>query len=81
MGDPTRLRILLALQEAPQNVGELCVLLKMPQPSVSHHLSILRMASLVRNQRQGKEIFYSLTQPRLTASRKLVKSLMKTLGC
>jgi len=32
------------------------------QPTVSHHLSILREASLVHTRREGKQIFYSLDQ-------------------
>ena len=60
LGDPTRLRIWSNLQEQGElNVTALCNRLKMPQPTVSHHLSILRMSGLVRNRRSGKEIFYS----------------------
>ncbi|NCF65741.1 MAG: metalloregulator ArsR/SmtB family transcription factor [Chloroflexi bacterium] len=32
------------------------------QPTVSHHLAVLRDAELVRTRRQGKQIFYSLNQ-------------------
>ena len=32
------------------------------QPTVSHHLSILRQSGLVHTRRQGKQIFYSLNQ-------------------
>jgi ArsR family transcriptional regulator, arsenate/arsenite/antimonite-responsive transcriptional repressor len=35
---------------------------KVSQPTVSHHLSILREAGLVNTQRDGKQIFYSLNQ-------------------
>ncbi len=35
------------------------------QPTVSHHLSILREADLVHAQRQGKQIFYSLNQDKI----------------
>ena len=60
LGDPTRLRIILALQ-----MGELCVcdlaeVLAMSQSAISHQLRVLRGLHLVRNRRAGKEVFYSL---------------------
>ena len=61
LGDETRVRILMELQEGPRNVTELCKRLKAPQPTVSHHLSILRMGELVHSRRSGKEIFYSIS--------------------
>jgi DNA-binding transcriptional ArsR family regulator len=60
LGDQTRLRILQALQRGERNVTSLCEELKLPQPTVSRHLAILRMAGLADNRRAGKEIFYSL---------------------
>jgi ArsR family transcriptional regulator len=60
LGDQTRLRILQALQAGEKNVTSMCQDLKLPQPTVSRHLAILRMAGLTNNRRAGKEIFYSL---------------------
>ena len=60
LGDPTRLRIWMVLQEGELNVSQICKRLKAAQPTVSHHLGILRMSGLVTNRRNGKEIFYSL---------------------
>jgi DNA-binding transcriptional ArsR family regulator len=62
LGDQTRLRILQALREGERNVTSLCEELKLPQPTVSRHLAILRMAGLADNRRAGKEIFYSLSE-------------------
>lgn len=64
LGDKTRLRILRSLQEGELNVTSLCKGLKLPQPTVSRHLAILRMAGLANNRRAGKEIFYSLSDYR-----------------
>lgn len=61
LGDQTRLRILQALQGGEKNVTSLCQDLKLPQPTVSRHLAILRMAGLTNNRRAGKEIFYCLS--------------------
>ena len=59
-GDLTRIKILWAL-----NVHELCVLdicevLGMTKSAVSHQLSTLKEAKLVRARREGKEVYYSL---------------------
>jgi DNA-binding transcriptional ArsR family regulator len=34
--------------------------LKLPQPTVSHHLGLLRMSNVIGNRRDGKQVFYSL---------------------
>ena len=62
LGDPTRLRVVTVLREGHMNVSQLCRLLDMPQPSVSHHLGLLRMGGLVDTRRRGKEVFYSLSE-------------------
>ena len=60
LGDQTRLRAVMALRQGELNVSEICGVLRLPQPTVSRHLGILRMAGLVNNRRDGKEIYYSL---------------------
>ncbi len=60
LGDPTRLRILRLLAEAPLNVSELVSLVGVAQPSISHHLSTLRRLELVREERQAGFTYYSL---------------------
>jgi DNA-binding transcriptional ArsR family regulator len=60
LSDPTRLRLLAALQEGEQSVTALCDELNLAQPTVSHHLGRLRSARLVANRRDGKQVFYSL---------------------
>jgi ArsR family transcriptional regulator len=68
LGDPTRLRLLRLLAQAPLNVTELVSIVGIAQPSVSHHLGKLRGLSLVREERQAGFSYYSLavdpTDPR-----------------
>jgi DNA-binding transcriptional ArsR family regulator len=66
LSDPVRLRILLLLTEGERNVTSLCTTIGLAQPTVSHHLGLLRMASLAQTRRSGKSIFYS-TSPRIRA--------------
>ncbi len=60
LSDKTRLSILLKLAEGERNVTNLCEELHLPQPTVSHHLGLLRMNNLVGNRRHGKQVFYIL---------------------
>lgn len=59
-GDPTRIRILAALSEGEMCVCCICDLLGMSQSAVSHQLSILKAAKLIKSRREGKQIYYSL---------------------
>ena len=59
-GDGTRLRILWALSESEMCVCDICALLQMKQPAVSHQLKNLKQARIVKNRRDGKVIYYSL---------------------
>ena len=60
LADKTRLNILLLLVAGERNVTSLCDDLKLPQPTVSHHLGLLRMGNVIDNRRSGKQVFYGL---------------------
>ena len=60
LSDSTRLRILSILSAGERNVTSLCRELRLPQPTVSHHLGLLRSRNLVLNRRDGKQVFYGL---------------------
>jgi DNA-binding transcriptional ArsR family regulator len=60
LSDKTRLNVLLSLARGERNVTSLCEELGLPQPTVSHHLGLLRGHNLIANRRNGKQVFYSL---------------------
>jgi ArsR family transcriptional regulator len=60
LSDKTRLSILLRLTDGERNVTNLCRELHLPQPTVSHHLGLLRMNNIVGNRRHGKQVYYAL---------------------
>ena len=60
-GDSTRIRILYVLFEAEMCVCDIAAALNMTSSAISHQLKALRLNKLVKADRQGKEIFYSLT--------------------
>ena len=59
-GDSTRIGILWALSESEMCVCDLCALLKMKQPAISHQLKNLKLARIIKARRDGKVIYYSL---------------------
>jgi DNA-binding transcriptional ArsR family regulator len=67
LADPTRLRLLGLLQGGEMNVTALCEQLDLAQPTVSHHLGLLRTEKLVHNRRAGKQVFYSLNEETITS--------------
>lgn len=60
LSDKTRLNILMILARGERNVSSLCEELGLPQPTVSHHLGLLRTKNLISNRRNGKQVFYGL---------------------
>lgn len=58
LGDPTRLRILLACLDGPRSVGEIAAAVGASQSLVSHHLRLLRGARLVKGTRDARQVFY-----------------------
>ena len=60
LANEDRLIILCQLIQGEKNVGELEALLGIRQPTLSQQLTVLREEGLVRTERKGKYIFYSL---------------------
>ena len=60
-GDTTRIKILYALFEAELCVGDIAQLLGLTQTAVSHQLRVLKANKLVKGRKDGKIVFYSLT--------------------
>src|ERR687895_50607 len=60
LADPIRCRMLLLLEKYELTVSELCVVLQMPQSSVSRHLKTLADDDWVTSRRDGTSRFYSM---------------------
>jgi DNA-binding transcriptional ArsR family regulator len=61
LAEPQRLRIVQSLENSPGRcVGEICRALDLPLANVSYHLQFLRNVGLVRRERRGRNILYSL---------------------
>lgn len=69
LSDQTRLKILLLLAGGQRNVTRLCQETGLVQPTVSHHLGLLRTHNLIVSRRSGKQIIYGLS-PQVQADEK-----------
>jgi len=65
LADETRQKIMTLCCCRWLNVGEIVESMQVSQPTVSHHLSLLRSAGLVSVRREGKQVYYTLDQTRL----------------
>lgn len=70
LSDPTRRKILELLQERDMTAGEIADYFQISKPSISHHLSILKNADMVLDERHGQNIIYSLN---MTVFQDLIK--------
>ena len=66
-GDSTRIKILQALNHSELCVCDLSAILGASQSAVSHQLRTLRMSNLVKHRREGKIVYYSLTDEHVGA--------------
>lgn len=60
LSDPTRRRILRLLADGPSTVTALGEHFSVSQPAISRHLAVLKAAGLVRAERAGQSVNYSL---------------------
>jgi ArsR family transcriptional regulator len=60
LSDPTRLRIISVLLEGEMSVSEIVVKLEMTESAVSHQLRGLRQMRIVRNRKDGRQVYYAL---------------------
>lgn len=77
LADPSRRRILKLLQKGSMTAGELVQRFDVSAASMSHHFSVLKAADLVRTERRGQTIVYSLNT---TVLQDLSRLLLDLIG-
>jgi ArsR family transcriptional regulator, arsenate/arsenite/antimonite-responsive transcriptional repressor len=60
ISDPTRRKVLKLLQRGSKTAGELGEAFEITKGSLSHHFNVLKAADLVRCERRGQQMVYSL---------------------
>ena len=62
LADETRQHILYLLRDNEMSVSDLCENFDQQQPTISHHLALLRQANLVTMRQEGKWVYYQINQ-------------------
>jgi DNA-binding transcriptional ArsR family regulator len=67
LSDETRQRILRMLaDEGEMNVSDVVAAFDVSQPTISHHLNVLKQFGLVTSRKEGKQVFYAINRDRVT---------------
>jgi ArsR family transcriptional regulator len=80
LADPTRLRLLLLLEQEELSVAELQQILGMGQSRISSHLAQLKRAGAVEDRRAGKNVYYGVSENGQDSRRARVAELTRTLA-
>jgi len=76
LASPARLRIIAALKDGELAAGEIARALEIPKANVSQHLAVMRHKGIVQARRQGLNIFYRLTSPKVTSACELMREVL-----
>src|SRR5438093_8203758 len=80
LADPTRLRLLLLLEQEELSVAELQQILGMGQSRISSHLAQLKRVGVVADRRVGKNVYYGANQHGRNAQQEPVAEITQLLG-
>ncbi len=76
LADPMRLELLYLLSDGPKAVKDLVELLGQRQAKVSQHLALLRQRRIVRAERVGNEVHYSLADARILDACRITREIL-----
>ena len=76
LADPKRLMILNGLKDGPKSVSELAEIAGLKQSNASQHIGVLRRAGVIRPQRDGNTVYYSLVTPKIAAACDMVRQVI-----
>jgi DNA-binding transcriptional ArsR family regulator len=78
---PERLQIIRLLRTGPRHVSEIAEELGIPLVNLSHHLTVLRHADLLQNEKKGRYVHYSLAPGLLEIDDETLGTEFLNLGC
>jgi ArsR family transcriptional regulator len=76
LSDPNRILILYELRDGPRNVGDLVESLRLSQPTVSRHLTVLRDRRMVLTARDGTNVYYTIADKRVIEALDLLRGVL-----
>ncbi|MCS4541106.1 MAG: metalloregulator ArsR/SmtB family transcription factor [Euryarchaeota archaeon] len=76
LANPKRLEILDILRDGEKTVTELASLANIPQANLSQHLALLRKKKIVESRREGVNIFYKITNPKIIQACSIIRDIL-----
>ena len=76
LANPIRLAILHTLRDTEKSVNELTDVLGISQSNLSQHLALMRQTGIVKTRKQGTNIFYSVTNPKINQACDTVREVL-----
>lgn len=76
LAHPRRLEIVHLLRDQTLCVTDIYAMLDLPQANISQHLTLLKDAGVVQSQRQGKQIWYKITDPEILHACDLLRGVL-----
>jgi len=76
IADPKRLLLINEMRDGPKTVGDLSEAIGISQSNASQHLAVRRDRGLVRAQRTGSNVYYSLRSPKIVQAVDLLREFL-----
>ena len=76
LSSPIRLEILTNLRDGKKSVNEIATLTGVRQATVSQHLAVLRQRGVVSTKREGINIYYEVSNPKITTACNLMREVL-----
>jgi DNA-binding transcriptional ArsR family regulator len=76
LGHAVRQETIHILQDGPKRVNDIAQLMGLPQSTISRHLAVLRSSGMITGQRQGSEVIYSITDPKIVDVCNLMREVL-----
>jgi len=76
LSDPKRILILYMLRDGAKSVGQLAIELNIKQANLSQHLMVLREREMVKTEREGTTVYYSLGHEKVIQALDLLRDVL-----
>jgi ArsR family transcriptional regulator len=74
---PIRIEILSLLRDGKKTVSELVKLTGLNQPNISQHLHVMREKKIVKTEKQGNNVYYSLTNQKISEAFEIIREILQ----
>lgn len=79
LSSPKRIEIISALKDGEKTVTELVDILGTPKANVSQHLAVMRLKGILKNRRDGVNVYYSIANPKVVQACALMREVLNEL--